>query len=38
LLQLGTVQQVKDYVKELIDVVGKGGGLMVLFFLTFRKD
>jgi len=29
LLQLGTAQQVKDYVKELIDVVGKGGGLMV---------
>jgi uroporphyrinogen-III decarboxylase len=29
LLQLGTVQQVKDYVKEVIDVVGKGGGLMV---------
>ena len=29
LLQSGTAQQVKDYVKELIDVVGKGGGLMV---------
>ena len=29
LLYTGTPQQVKDYVKELIDVVGKGGGLMV---------
>ena len=29
LLALGTPQQVKDYVKNLIDVVGKGGGLMV---------
>jgi hypothetical protein len=29
LLYIGTVQQVKDYVKELIDVVGEGGGLMV---------
>jgi uroporphyrinogen-III decarboxylase len=29
LLYAGTPQQVKDYVKELIDVVGKGGGLMV---------
>ena len=29
LLYAGTSQQVKDYVKELIDVVGKGGGLMV---------
>ncbi len=29
LLQLGTTQQVKDYVKELIDVIGKDGGLMV---------
>lgn len=29
LLNTGTVQQVKDYVKELIDVVGEGGGLMV---------
>lgn len=29
LLYAGTVQQVRDYVKELIDVVGQGGGLMV---------
>jgi len=29
LLYAGTVQQVKDYVRELIDVVGEGGGLMV---------
>jgi hypothetical protein len=29
LLYVGTPQQVKDYVKKLIDVVGKGGGLMV---------
>ena len=29
LLYVGTPEQVKDYVKELIDVVGKGGGLMV---------
>ena len=29
LLYAGTPQQVKDYVKELIDIVGKGGGLMV---------
>ena len=29
LLYTGTTQQVKDYVKELIDVVGNGGGLMV---------
>ena len=29
LLYAGTTQQVKDYVKELIDVVGDGGGLMV---------
>lgn len=29
LLYAGTPQQVKDYVKELIDVVGKNGGLMV---------
>lgn len=29
LLVTGSVQQVKDYVKKLIDVVGKGGGLMV---------
>jgi uroporphyrinogen-III decarboxylase len=28
-LYAGTPQQVKNYVKELIDVVGKGGGLMV---------
>lgn len=29
LLYTGTPDQVKSYVKELIDVVGKGGGLMV---------
>ena len=29
LLYAGTPQQVKDYVKELIDVVGKDGGLIV---------
>ncbi len=29
LLCIGTPQEVKEYVKELIDVVGKGGGLMV---------
>jgi uroporphyrinogen-III decarboxylase len=29
LLCTGTPQQVKDYVKELIDVFGKGGGLIV---------
>jgi len=29
LLCTGTAQQVKDYVKELIDVVGRDGGLMV---------
>jgi uroporphyrinogen-III decarboxylase len=29
LLYAGNPQQVKDYVKKLIDVVGKGGGLMV---------
>ncbi len=29
LLQAGTAQDVKDYVKKLIDVVGKDGGLMV---------
>ncbi|MFO7773263.1 MAG: uroporphyrinogen decarboxylase family protein [Dehalococcoidia bacterium] len=29
LLHTGTPQQVKDYVKELIDVVGNGGGLIV---------
>ena len=29
LLQTGTVQDVKDYMKELIDVVGKDGGLVV---------
>jgi hypothetical protein len=29
LLHTGSPQQVKDYVKRLIDVVGKGGGLMV---------
>jgi uroporphyrinogen-III decarboxylase len=29
LLQTGTVQDVKDYCKTLIDVVGKDGGLIV---------
>jgi uroporphyrinogen-III decarboxylase len=29
LLNLGTVEQVKDYVKNLIDVAGKGGGYIV---------
>lgn len=29
LLYMGTPQDVKDYVKKLIDVVGRGGGLMV---------
>jgi uroporphyrinogen-III decarboxylase len=29
LLQAGTVQEVKEYVKDLIDVVGKDGGLIV---------
>lgn len=29
LLCTGTAQQVRDYIKELIDVVGQGGGLMV---------
>ena len=29
LLHSGTTEQVKDYVKSLIDVVGKEGGLMV---------
>jgi len=29
LLQTGTPQDVKDYCKKLIDVVGKGGGLIV---------
>ncbi|MFC1819683.1 uroporphyrinogen decarboxylase family protein [Thermodesulfobacteriota bacterium] len=29
LLQLGTPEEVKEYVKELIDVVGKNGGLIV---------
>jgi len=29
LLYAGTVQQVKDYVKELIDVMGENGGLIV---------
>ena len=28
LLYAGTTRQVEDYVKELIDVVGKDGGLM----------
>jgi uroporphyrinogen-III decarboxylase len=29
LLQTGTVQDVKDYCKKLIDVVGKGGGFII---------
>ena len=29
LLQLGTVQQVKDHCKKLIDVIGKGGGYIL---------
>jgi len=29
LLQVGTVEQVKDYCKKLIDVVGKGGGYIL---------
>jgi uroporphyrinogen-III decarboxylase len=29
MLYAGTPQQIEDYVKELIDVVGKGGGLML---------
>jgi uroporphyrinogen-III decarboxylase len=29
LLQVGTVQQVKDYCKKLIDVCGKGGGYIL---------
>jgi hypothetical protein len=29
LLQVGTVQEVKDYCKKLIDVVGKGGGYIL---------
>jgi hypothetical protein len=29
LLQMGTVQQVKDHCKKLIDVVGKGGGYIL---------
>ena len=29
LLQVGTVQEVKDYCKKLIDVVGKGGGFIL---------
>jgi len=29
MLYAGTPQQIKDYVKEMIDVVGKGGGLML---------
>jgi uroporphyrinogen-III decarboxylase len=41
LLCTGTAQQVKDYVKELIDVVGKGGGLMVdcgIWFDEARRE
>ena len=29
LLQVGSVQEVKDYCKKLIDVVGKGGGFIL---------
>jgi uroporphyrinogen-III decarboxylase len=29
LLQLGTVQQVKDYCKKLIDTIGEGGGFIL---------
>jgi hypothetical protein len=29
LLQVGTVQEIKDYCKKLIDVVGKGGGFIL---------
>ena len=29
LLQLGTVQQVKDHCKKLIDVIGKDGGYII---------
>jgi uroporphyrinogen-III decarboxylase len=29
LLQVGTVQEVKDYCKKLIDVIGKGGGYIL---------
>ena len=29
LLQTGTVRDVKDYCKKLIDVVGKGGGFIL---------
>ncbi len=29
LLQAGTVQEVKDYCKKLIDVIGKGGGFII---------
>ena len=29
LLQVGTPQQIKDYAKKLIDVVGKGGGFIM---------
>jgi uroporphyrinogen-III decarboxylase len=29
LLQVGTVQEIKDYCKKLIDVVGKGGGYIL---------
>ena len=29
LLQIGTVQEVKDYCKKLIDVVGKNGGFVM---------
>ena len=29
LLQMGTVQEVKDYCKKLIDVVGAGGGYIL---------
>jgi uroporphyrinogen-III decarboxylase len=29
ILQVGTVQDIKDYCKKLIDVVGKGGGFIM---------
>ncbi len=34
LLQIGTIQEVKDYCKKLIDVAGKGGG----FIMTHRSS
>ena len=29
LLQMGSVQEVKDYCKKLIDMIGKGGGYIL---------